>query len=339
PYPWNEAPSQRFRFELLSKNTEENGLIFSFASFYSIKGWKKLYQTTHPVVKLWLLILGFGRRKLHLLKALNYDTILVHRELAPIGPPVFEWILAKIFQKKIIYDFDDAIWMNDGHDSNFSWWLKSRWKIKSICSWSWKVSAGNDFLAEFAKNYCKQVEVMPTVVDTQIHKPAEINSNQITQSKPLTIGWTGSHSTLFYLEEVLHVIKELQEIYDFMFLVIANKDPQLPLKNYKFIKWSKETEVQDLHQMDIGIMPLEDTPWAKGKCGFKLIQYGAIGIPSLGSTIGVNTTIIDDGETGFLVTDYISWKDKVELLLNDSKLRKKMGEAARAKIVSEYSVG
>lgn len=279
------------------------------------------------------------RRKLDLFRALRNDVILIHRELTPIGPPVFEWILTKVFRKKIIYDFDDAIWMNDGHDGKLTWGLKSRRKIRKICQWSWKVSVGNEFLAEYARQYCDQVVVIPTVVDTEVHKP--INravTLRHVQSDKIVLGWTGSHSTLFYLNATLTVIKELQKKHDFTFLVIANRDPLLPLKNYQFIKWSKDTEVEDLQRIDIGIMPLEDTEWARGKCGFKLIQYGAIGIPSVASAVGTNIEVIEEGVSGFLISEIEHWKQRLEELLVNEELRKKMGAAARKKIETHYSV-
>ena len=336
PYPWNEAPSQRFRFELLLKNKQEKGLQYSFGSFYSIKGWEKLYQTTHPIAKLWLLLAGFGRRKLHLIQSLSYPIILIHRELTPIGPPIFEWILAKIFRKKIIFDFDDAIWMNDGHDSRLSWWLKSRWKIKKICQWSWKVSAGNEFLADYARKHCSTVSVIPTIVDTTLHKPKAKSSK--TYHHQLTIGWTGSHSTLFYLDTLIPILQQLQEKHDFTFLLIANVNPQLPLKNYRFIKWNEQTEIEDLQQIDIGIMPLEETEWAKGKCGFKLIQYGALGIPSVAAPVGVNPTILMDKKTGYLVRSASDWTIALSTLLEDPALREKMGLAARERMINNYSL-
>ena len=269
-----------------------------------------------------------------MLRLSRYDFVLVHRETTPIGPPIFEWLISKVLKKKIIFDFDDAIWMNDGHDSVISWWLKSRWKIQKICQWSWKVSAGNEFLADYARRYCRQVEVIPTVVDTEVHKNSKF---KIQNSKPI-IGWTGSHSTLFYLDSIIPIIQELQKDYDFEFMVIANKNPELPLKKFRFTKWCKESEIDDLEQIDIGIMPLEDTEWAKGKCGFKLIQYGALEIPSVASPVGVNRQIIEHGVNGFLAETAMEWKESLRNLLEDEHLRKKIGKAARTKIENDYSV-
>jgi glycosyltransferase involved in cell wall biosynthesis len=337
PYPWNKAPSQRFRFELSFKNTQQKKFHYTFRSFYSIKGWKKLYESSHPLIRLWLIFFGFVRRKIDLLLSIKYDYIVIHRELTPIGPPIFEWFIAKVLRKKIIFDFDDAIWMNDGHDSKLSWWLKSRWKISKICQWSWKVSAGNQFLADYARQYCDRVEVIPTVVDTDVHSSYSNSTLREPQSDKQVVGWTGSHSTLFYLDIIIPVIQRLQEKYDFNFLVIANKDPKPDVKNYQFVKWNRASEINDLQKIDIGIMPLENTEWARGKCGFKLIQYGAIGIPSVSSPVGVNSEIIQDGVNGFLASREEEWHDQLETLIIDPQRRQSMGRAARNKIVSNYS--
>ena len=364
PYPWDEAPSQRFRFELFLKTTQHSGVKWDFQSFYSAKGWKKLYETPNPLLKAWLLLYGFARRKWALLKISHYDLVFVHREITPVGPPVFEWIIGNIFRKKIIFDFDDAIWMNDGHDSRLNWWLKSRWKIKKICQWSYIISTGNQFLADYAQQYGDQVVLIPTIVDTQIHQknllrhaqldksstelPEPLNpANQIKSvgdqwstfnSKRPTVGWTGSHSTLFYLDSISPVLQALEKECDFEFVVIANKNPKLLLKNYRYIKWARATEIEDLSQIDIGIMPLEDTEWAKGKCGFKLIQYGAMSIPSVASPVGVNKEIIIDGVTGYLANSSEEWQKRLLLLLKNPELRNSMGAAARIHIEENYSV-
>lgn len=364
PYPFDRAPSQRFRFELFLKKGEVD---FDFQSFLSEKGWDNLYLQGKVLEKVLSILGGFARRLKILLKLNEYSYIFIHRELTPFGPPVFEWIMTKIFRKKIIYDFDDAIWMNDGHDGNILWtWLKWRSKVSSICQWSWKVSAGNDYLAKFAQQYCDQVVVLPTVVDTekftdrrweigdrdkpktqiplpntQYPTPGSKRSPDpptIQSPNSLTIGWTGSHSTLFYLNEIIPVLQDIERSFNFEFVVIANRDPKLPLKNYRFIKWEKESEVRDLAQIEIGLMPLENTEWAMGKCGFKLIQYGALGIPSIASPVGANLQVVKDRETGFFAISPKEWKSALEILVKDSKLRKKMGKAAREHIVDNYSV-
>ena len=230
----------------------------------------------------------------------KYDFVYIHREAAPLGPPLFEWIIAKIWRKKIIYDFDDAIWIPVASENNkIARYVKWFSKVASICRMSYKVSVGNTFLGEYAGKYCKNIIVVPTVVDT-IKSHAQLQ-DQDTDTP--AVGWTGTFSTLKYLDIILPAIKRLQEKYDFTFIVIANKDPQLPLKNYRFIYWSKETEIADLLQLHIGLMPLNNTELEKGKCGFKAIQYMSLGIPAVVSPVGVNLLIITDGENGFVAAD------------------------------------
>jgi glycosyltransferase involved in cell wall biosynthesis len=338
PYPYNTAPSQRFRFELFQKS-----LPFSFIqkTFYSLGGWNKLYTGTARE-KIWFLLTGHLRSIFHLFVSANSDIIFVHREITPLGPPIFEWFIAKVLRKRIIFDFDDAIWINDGHDSQLMWWLKCRWKIALICKWSWKVCVGNEYLADFAKKHSDHVVVVPTVVDTDVHKPTPnlepSNRSQEGIDRRIVLGWTGSHSTLSYLISIQRALVELEQKCDFEFVVIANQAPNFQIPNLKFIKWQQESEVEDLSQIDIGVMPLPDEEWTKGKCGFKLIQYGALEIPSIASPIGVNTSIVKEGENGFLASTHEEWVEKLSLLIENKELRRKLGSAGRQTVVEKYSV-
>jgi glycosyltransferase involved in cell wall biosynthesis len=341
PYPLGKAPSQRFRFEHFLKFIEENAIVWSFQSFVSDKGWQILYEKGNIASKILAALSGFLRRWAILTRLSRYDYIFIHRELAPFGPPIFEWLIAKVFRKKIIYDFDDAIWLADQKNENPLWkMVKWRSKVASICKWSWKVTAGNNYLADYAKNHCDQVVLFPTVVDTAIHKQQTKPNTQypIPNTQYPTIGWTGSHSTLFYLDGLLPVLQALEKVVDFEFVVIANRNPELPLKHFRFIPWNKDTEIEDLRLLDIGVMPLEDNEWAKGKCGFKLIQYLALGIPAVAAPVGVNDQIVLDGETGFLADNPETWKSKLLLLLQNPELRDKLGQAGRRLIEDQFSV-
>ncbi len=334
PYPINEAPSQRFRFEHFLKFIEDEGLTYDFRPFLSTNTWKILYQSGFSVQKSFGIISAYFSRLWLLFSIQKYDAVLIHREATPLGPPLIEFVIARIWKKRIIYDFDDAIWLNDPNgESPVFKWLKWRSKIKRICSWSWKVTTGNDYLAAYAREYCRQVEILPTVVDTTAHRPSPANA-----SNELTIGWTGSHSTLHYLKPLLSVLKDLESDYEFTFLVIANKDPQLSLKHYRFIPWSKTSEVTDLQQIDIGVMPLEDNLWSQGKCGFKLIQYLSLGIPAVASPVGVNTEIVLHEQTGLLAKTQEEWKQALIRLIESPQLRKSYGMAGRKLIENRFSV-
>jgi glycosyltransferase involved in cell wall biosynthesis len=335
PYPIHQAPSQRFRFEQYYSLLDPETVQWHETAFMTKAGWVILFKNGKQGRKIFYIFWGFVRRIYHLFLVAKSDFVFIHRELTPIGPPIFEWFIAKVLQKKIIYDFDDAIWLNDGHDGNSLWtWLKWRRKVTLICKWSWKVSVGNDYLAAFAANYNDHVIINPTVVNTYIHQKISITNKH----KLPVIGWTGSHSTLFYLDEIIPVLQSLEKEMDFVFLVIANKNPQLPIKNFKFIHWNESTEILDLSQLDIGIMPLENTEWAKGKCGFKLIQYGAMGIASVASPVGANKQVVINGETGLFASNTDEWKTKLKTLILAPAIREKMGLAARKHIENHYSV-
>ena len=335
PAPTGISPGQRFRFEHYLSFLKENDIEFRISSFYSLSAWQILYTPGNKIRKVFCVAKGFFRRIIDLLRIRKYSYIYLYREAAPIGPPFFEWCISKVLKKKIIYDFDDAIWIPFSSENNkLADRLKSFGKVAKICRWSYKVSVGNEYLADFARKYNSTVIVVPTVVNTlAVHNRLQ---NQLT-AKP-SIGWTGTFSTLKYLDMVLPVLQELQLHYQFDFIVIADKDPKLPLKYYHFIKWSRENEADDLLHFHIGLMPLFYDELSKGKCGFKAIQYMAMGIPAVVSPVGVNSSIVDDGVSGFICTTSGDWKNKLEILLNSPQLRSTMGAAARDKIEKSYSV-
>lgn len=277
---------------------------------------------------------GYFRRTIDLFRVFRYDYIYIHRWAATAGPPVFEWIIAKLIRKKIIYDFDDAIWVHESAYNKKYLAVKFLGKVAKICRWAHVVTVGNAYLKEFADQYSRNVLIIPTVVNTET-----IHGKLQEQDCPHpAVGWTGSFSTLLYLEMILPVLQRLQEKIDFTFFVIADKDPQLALKNYQFINWNTVTETEDLLRFHIGLMPLTDDAITRGKCGFKAIQYMALGIPAVVSPVGVNSLIVDDGINGFICTTEQEWEEKISRLLHDSSLRASFGKQARKKIEDNYSV-
>lgn len=336
PYPAKTAPSQRFRVELYEPILREHGIKYDIACFMDAQTWKIIFSKGHHLQKIAGILKGYVRRFVHLTKAVRYDYIFIHREAAPLGPPVFEWMLAKILRKKIIYDFDDAIWIPNVSASNkVASWLKAFWKVKYICRWSSVVTGGNEYLNSYAKQHgARKTIFLPTCVDV-VHGHRFIK--QHGDHKPV-VGWTGSHSTLFYLNDIMPVLRDLQEVLDFTFLVIADKSPNLYLKDWKFVRWNEATEVEDLLHMDIGIMPLRADAWSEGKCGFKLIQYLSCGIPAIADPIGVNKDIVEDGRNGFLCQTCEEWEKKLRFLLTNWEQRKEFGSNGRKKIVNAYSI-
>jgi glycosyltransferase involved in cell wall biosynthesis len=155
----------------------------------------------------------------------------------------------------------------------------------------------------------------------------------------VVIGWTGSHSTLKYLEAIEPILMELEQKYHQLeLLVIADLKPQLGLKNLRFIPWSVDSEITSLLESDIGIMPLPDDEWAKGKCGFKALQYMALEIPTAVSPVGVNTSIVDHGVNGFICSSPQEWVESISALIEGKSLREQLGKRGRQKVIDQFSV-
>lgn len=338
PYPVGESPSQRFRFEQYFDLLKKNGVEFSVESFWSLVAWRILYKSGNGLAKTFWLITGFLTRFWHVLKSVSYDWVFIHRECAPLGPPVFEFILVKVFRKKIIYDFDDAIWLpNTSEENKLAGWLKFHGKVKSICRWSYRVSCGNEWLADFARQFNSNVVVNPTTIDTEYLHNLNLFASQ-KQNEKVVIGWTGTHSTLAYLIELIPVLQRIEKRFPVTVRIISNKNPELPLQSFEFVPWKKETEITDLISFDIGLMPLTDDAWAKGKCGFKALQYMALEIPCVASPVGVNTSIIKHKVNGFLCKSLEEWEQTLEKLITEKETRKTIGEAGRQTVVESFSV-
>lgn len=333
--PKRVSPGQRFRLELWESVLTEHSIYPDTFSFLDKEAHAVIYKPGHTLKKIAGVVRGFISRIQLLPKLRGYDYIFIQREFAPIGPPVFEWICAKVLKLKIIYDFDDAIWIpNTSTENKLAKWVKCNWKVKHVCKWAYKVVPGNRYLAAYAKTYSSEVTIIPTCVNTK----SGHNQVKIHKHCKVTVGWTGSHSTLFYLNKIIPVIRKLQETYDFTFLVIADKKPDIDLKDWQFTKWNEASEIDDLLKIDIGIMPLERDAWSEGKCGFKLIQYLACGIPALADPVGVNSEIIQEGVNGFICENDEEWMEKLALLIKDADLRTEFGRAGREGIVNNYSV-
>ena len=339
PYPPGQAPSQRFRFEQYLSILQAHGHTYRQAPFLSDATWRILYKPGQAARKALGILGGFGRRLGHVLAAPTYDFVFVHREAAPLGPPVFEWLLTKVLRKRVIYDFDDAIWLANTSEANkVAAGLKWHHKVASICRWAHQNSCGNDYLAAYARQFTSRAVVNPTTIDTEhLH-------NQVRDQAapgPLVIGWTGTHSTLKYLRPLVAVLAQLEaEGLAFEFRVISNQPPDFdqPLRSLRFVPWQKATEIPDLLAFHVGLMPLEDDPWAQGKCAFKALQYMALGIPALVSPVGMNTEVVQDDINGYICREPADWLQRLRQLLIDPAHRQQLGRAARATIEQRYSV-
>ena len=335
PYPEGSAPSQRFRFEQYFDHLRNQGYELGVYPFYDYDTWQTLYKERKYLLKALKVTYCFLKRFGLLFKLHKADHLFIHREVAHIGPPIFEWIIAKVLRRKYIYDFDDAIWLPNYSETNSRFhWVKAYWKVNYCMKWAHTISAGNEYLASYARQFNHNVQIIPTTIDTDHHHNTAVDH----QALPTVIGWTGSHTTMRYLDELLPVLKNLEERHEFQFVVISNEDPGFDLKSLHYVKWQKETEIEDLSKIQIGVMPLQHDIWSEGKCGFKGLQYMSLGMATLMSPVGVNTSIIEHGKNGYLVTSAGEWEEKLELLLTDVALRGQLGHNGQETIRYRYSV-
>ena len=192
--------------------------------------------------------------------------------------------------------------------------------------------AGNEYLAEYARAVNDRVTVIPTTVDTARYTVEPRPPNDVP-----VIGWTGSHSTARHLDTLQPALRRLAGRERFRLRVIGAPGYKVEGLDVEAMAWQSETEVEDLRPLDVGVMPLPDDPWSRGKCGMKALQYMGLAVPAVCSPVGVNSEIIRDCENGFLASTEDEWVEKLSLLLRSPELRARLGRAGRETIEARYS--
>ena len=338
PYP-TEGPSYRYRVEQFLPYLKQQGVRCTVSSFMSSKCYNSIYKRKkRNYLLLFLYFLqGFARRVRDLLRAESFDVIFVHLEAFPIGPPIFEWMFSRL-KKPIVFDLDDAIFMKKkvGSDNALINFLKYPAKISGIIRLSSEVIVCNDYLKDYAAQYIVQekVHVIPTSLNLE-----KFILKKETKNNELTIGWIGSSTTAAYLELLNDVFQSLSSRYEFVLKIVgAGRNFQIPGVKILNQSWSLEKDVEDFHSLDIGVYPLPDDEWIKGKTGFKTCQYLAVGVPCVVSSAGRNKEIIEDGVNGFLATDNNEWIEKLSKLIKEETLRKKFISTGRKTIENRFSV-
>lgn len=263
------------------------------------------------------------------------DAIWLEKEAMPWVPAGLETALLPS-GVPLITDYDDAVFHSyDLHRLGVVQRGLGH-KIDQVMARSDLVMAGNAYLAERAETAgARRVELVPTVVDTDVYA---VNAARVAEAKPY-IGWVGTPST--WQQYLMPMIDLLEELTETLQAGVRTVGASPEAATYPFLDaqvWSEDTEVSQIQAMDIGIMPLTDTPWARGKCGYKLIQYMACGLPVVASPVGVNTEIVDHGVNGFLASTEAEWREALVTLLRDPDLRAQMGAAGRRKIEDHYSL-
>ena len=328
-----KAASFRYRFQQYLPYLESNGLECTVSSLLDDDYLTYRFDTgrisVRPVFR------AFARRLSDLVHAHRYDLVIIYCELLPYFPAVLERYLEA---RKIPYivDLDDAIFHSyDQSEVPFVRWLLGG-KIKKVIQGASCVFAGSRYLADYSRQQNSNVVILPTVID--LNRYERIKKVEQGLRKPFTIGWIGSPSTSLYLESIGHVLRKFCEQHDARVVLVGSGNIQLPEVPVEFREWAEATEISDLLEFDVGIMPLSDSPWSRGKCGFKLIQYMACGLPVIASPVGVNVDIVDHGQNGFLAGTEQQWLEALNTLWKDPELRGSMGAAGRQRIEAKYSV-
>ncbi|OGW74682.1 MAG: hypothetical protein A2Z72_05405 [Omnitrophica bacterium RBG_13_46_9] len=334
PYP-TEGASNRFRVEQYLPYLEEKGILYKVRPFISSDFYRILYLKDYLLKKILFFLRSTVFRILDVLRALKYDIIFIHRESYPLGPPFIERIL-KFFNKKVIFDFDDAIFLPASSGSNIFMERFNRYgKVPEVIALSDGVITGNKYLADFALKYNENVTIIPTPVDVELYAP----SPKKIHSEKVTIGWIGSKTTSVFLKPMRDIFAVLLEKFPYLeIIIVGGRFDNRGLERVRNIDWSLENEIGALQNFDIGIMPMPDTKWTRGKCAFKAILYMSVGIPCVSSPVGVTADLIKDGVNGFLAGSADAWKKKLSMLIESPDLRERIGRNARETAVNEYSV-
>ena len=306
--------SSRLRFYQFKELMENENITPTFKPLFDDDYIKKFNNgKTRFVFKYYF------RRFVTLFTIFRYDFIVIEKELFPYLPPFFEYLIS---YKNYIVDIDDAIFHNYDLNSNIfiRFFLKSKMDI--VFKYSHTTIAGNSYLADRASiNGTNKVKILPTVINLKNYH----HKKKQPKNDGLVIGWIGSPSTLKYLKSISKVLESLVEKYNVKIYIVGATETIGFTKNVFYFEWEESKEVEIISKFDIGVMPLSDTPWARGKCAYKLIQYMGCGIPSVASPVGMNKFVVINSENGFHAVTDIDWFNFLEKLICDEELRVSLG--------------
>ncbi len=322
----------RYRIITFARMLEADGHHCTICLPASVSLRDRLFENRGRGRKLLYLFLVLLRRLGQLRHVPGADVVYFRGPLFPYGPPVFERFI-RCLNPRLIFDIDDAIWEPPAHvDSVFLRCMDFGWvrKMAGLCR---HAVVGNRHLAEYVKRYNPSITIIPTCIDITKHNSKQI----ITDTNKVTLGWVGLKDNLGYLEPIEPVIRRLASKHALQLSIATGRDYHLDGVEVVNHPWTLDEEIAYLHEADIGLMPLKDTPRARGKCAFKALQYMAVGVPCVVSPVGMNTEVIDDGVNGFLADSPEEWETKLDRLISDGALRRRMGAAARDTVLARYT--
>jgi len=322
------AASHRVRLGQYVEGLQQSGIQLEIQSLLNNDYLQRRFS--NQSISLSKITSQFATRIYSLASSTKYSGLVVQGELLPFFPA---WIELKFLIRPYIYDFDDAFFLKyrEGHYKNFAPFLGA--KFDSMMKRANKVFAGSRVLHDYAVKQNPSSFLIPSAVDTTVYCPA---SNAV-RTNFFTVGWIGSPSTSAYLQQLVEPLTRLSKVISLRFIVVGGKAPAMPGIDVVQLPWEQANEINLLRSFDVGVMPLTDDPWSRGKCAFKLIQYMACRIPVVASPVGANLDVVTP-ECGFLAKDSYEWFAALEVLYRLPELRLKMGCAGRERIISDFSL-
>jgi glycosyltransferase involved in cell wall biosynthesis len=325
------GPSSRVRFYQYVPYLTSCGVELQVAPLLGDDYVRSLYSGGRQSVL--SVVMAYINRVARLMNSRSFDLLWVEKGLFPWLPA---WVESSLVGQGIPYvaDYDDAVFHRyDMHANPIIRALLGK-SIDSVMRHATTVVVGNDYLAERARRAgAKKIEYLPSVVDVNRYSVREKTGKQFR------IGWIGSPITAPYLGLIKEALEEASRKLDVVLVLVGagDQDP-LPGIEKEVLPWSEDSEVAHIQSFDVGIMPLPDGPFERGKCGYKLVQYMACGLPVVASPVGVNTRIIEQGKTGFLASSNADWMQALVMLSRNANMRNELGKAGRKKIEQEYSL-
>ncbi len=322
-----KAASHRVRLSQFQSGLSEVGIKLEIKSLLNNYYLKQKYSGSKP--SLFRILQAFLARVSTLRNAKDFDLAIIYGELFPLMPACIE---KRLLLLPYLFDFDDAFYLKyiSGKLGIFKPLLGR--KFESVMSNAAAITAGNQHLASYARQFNKNVIVLPSVVDTNNYRPA-----LKVQSECFTVGWIGSPTTAPYLEALVEPLMLLSKEKLVRFVVMGGKAPKVPGVEVVELPWSLDEEVSLIQSFDVGVMPLPDSPWARGKCAYKLLQCMACGVPVVASPVGANVDAVPS-TCGILVSTPNEWLEAFRVLANDPDQCNRMGNAARVWVVQNYSL-
>lgn len=337
-----EAAATRYRLQQFVKPLSDRGISLTIHPFLNSSLFEQFYRRQAlPRTALGLLKAAVMRLG-DILAASKADVILVQREAMLFGPPVIEWLTTRVCNRPLVLDLDDATYVSYTSPTYGRAGKALKWfsKTDDLIRWASIVTCGNRAIAEYVSSKGATTRIIPTVVDTEIFRPATHSHD----NGAVVLGWIGTHSTYPYLESIFPVLRDLAQEYEFRLKVVGSGKDQvvIPGVTIESVPWKLEREIADFQSIDIGLYPIDarlySGKWAAGKSGFKALQYMAVGVPYVATPVGASAELGEVGTTHFIAENETEWREALTTLVSDKNRREMMGAAGRRHVTEHYGL-